>query len=389
MDFREREMGFREADRRYAELKGQLDAGTISTEEFDAQRRRLMVQDDEGRWWAKSRKSGEWNYRDGDTWVRGTPPGYQEEVVPEPTTDSSPARTPSPPHLRGVENEKDERQRGLPWVPVATGLVGLVALVGVGLISWMLAPYLWSDEDDVVPAAATVALPDVVGMSQDEAEENLRDAGFEAEAETQESSEEDKGVVMEQSPSAGAEAEENSTVAITVGEGRPAASGYVLVENDSGNLSMQVPSEWSEHSTGEDGTLEGADVDAGEGVGPAITASTDIETFESTGEVPGAYILASRSLAREYDEDQLATSGFNDRPNCEVVAREDFDRSPYSGRLVSWNCSTNGSTSYSLAAAPEGRECVVMLQITAYSEADRESAKHILDTFEVDCGRIV
>jgi len=56
---------------------------------------------------------------------------------------------------------------------------------------------------------------------------------------------------------------------------------------------------------------------------------------------------------------------------------------------VSWNCSTNGSTSYSLAAAPEGRECVVMLQITAYSEADRESAKHILDTFEVECGRIV
>ena len=388
MDFREREVDFREADRRYAELTRQRDAGSISDEEFDAQRQQLMVRDDEGRWWAKSRKTGEWNYRDGDTWVRGTPPGYQE-VVPEPTTDSSPGRTPSPPHPRGVENGKDERQRGLPWVPVATGLVGLFALVGIGIIFWIVAPYLWSDEDDAVPEAATVALPDVVGMSQDEAEENLRDAGFEAEAETQESSEEDKGMVMVQSPSAGAEAEENSTVAITVGEGRPAAApGYVLVENDSGNLSMEVPSGWSEHSTGADGTFEGADVDAGEGVGPAITASTDIETFESTGEVPGAYILASRSLAREYDEDQLATSGFNERTNCDVVAREDVDRRPYSGRLVTWNCSTNGSTSYTLAAAPEGRECAVMLQITAYSEADRESAKHILDTFEVDCGRV-
>jgi PASTA domain len=389
MDFRERGIDFQEADRRYAELARQRDAGSISDEEFDAQRRRLMVQDDEGRWWAKSRKTGEWNYRDGDTWVRGTPPGYQE-VVPKPTTDSSSKRTPSPPHPRGVENGKDERQRGLPWVPVAIGLVGLVALVGIGIIFWVLAPYLWSDDDDAVPAVATVALPDVVGMSQDEAEENLRDTGFEAETKTQESSEEDKGVVMEQSPSAGAEAEENSTVAITVGEGRPAAApGYVLVENDSGNLSMEVPSGWSEHSTGEDGTLEGADVDAGEGVGPAITASTDIETFESTGEVPGVYVLASRSLAREYDEDQLATSGFNERTNCDVVAREDFDRGSYSGKLVSWNCSTNGSTPYTLAAAPEDRECVVMLQITVYSEADRESAKHILDTFEIDCGRIV
>jgi serine/threonine-protein kinase len=273
---------------------------------------------------------------------------------------------------------------------VVAGLIGLVALVGIGIIFWVLAPYLWSDEDDAVPAAATVALPDVVGMSQDEAEENLRDAGFKAETKTQESTEKDKGMVMEQSPSAGAESEEDSTVAITVGEGRPTpAPGYVLVESDSGNLSMEVPSGWSEHSTGADGTFEGADVDAGEGVGPAITASTDIETFESTGEVPGAYILASRGLAREYDEDQLATSGFNERPNCDVVAREDVDRRPYSGRLVTWNCSTNGSTSYTLAAAPEGRECVVMLQITAYSEADRESAKHILDTFEVDCGRIV
>src|SRR5215203_1928869 len=87
MDFREREMGFREADRRYAELKGQLDAGTISTEEFDAQRQRLMVQDDEGRWWAKSRKTGEWNYHDGSAWVRGTPPGYQ--LPPAPPVESA------------------------------------------------------------------------------------------------------------------------------------------------------------------------------------------------------------------------------------------------------------------------------------------------------------
>jgi hypothetical protein len=77
MDFREDKIGFQEADRRYAELKRQRDSGTISDEEFDAQRQQLMVQDDEGRWWAKSRKTGEWNYHDGNAWVRGTPPGYQ------------------------------------------------------------------------------------------------------------------------------------------------------------------------------------------------------------------------------------------------------------------------------------------------------------------------
>src|SRR5919202_6794674 len=89
-DHREREKDFREAAVRFAETKRQFDAGSISEEEFDAQRRRLMVQDDEGRWWAKSRKTGEWNYHDGSTWVRSAPPGYQPP--PAPSGESSPDR---------------------------------------------------------------------------------------------------------------------------------------------------------------------------------------------------------------------------------------------------------------------------------------------------------
>jgi beta-lactam-binding protein with PASTA domain len=76
MDFRGREVDFQEADRRYEELKRQLDGGSISEEEFDEQLQRLMVQDESGRWWVKSRKGGEWHYHDGKSWVRGTPPGY-------------------------------------------------------------------------------------------------------------------------------------------------------------------------------------------------------------------------------------------------------------------------------------------------------------------------
>jgi hypothetical protein len=87
MDFREREVDFQGADRRYAELTRQRDAGSISEEEFDAQRQRLMVRDQEGRWWAKLGESGEWHYRESGAWVRGTPPDYREEVVPEPQLD--------------------------------------------------------------------------------------------------------------------------------------------------------------------------------------------------------------------------------------------------------------------------------------------------------------
>ena len=87
----ERETKFQEVDRRHAELKRQHDTGALSAEEFDARLRQMMVRDDEGRWWAKSRKTAEWYYHDGNTWLRGTPPSYQP-VAPD-YQQNSPTQT--------------------------------------------------------------------------------------------------------------------------------------------------------------------------------------------------------------------------------------------------------------------------------------------------------
>jgi adenine/guanine/hypoxanthine permease len=77
-------MDFHEVDRRYAELKRQHDSGTLSTEEFEAQLEQLMVRDDQGRRWTKSRETGGWHYQDGETWVQGTPSSYQSSPQPPP-----------------------------------------------------------------------------------------------------------------------------------------------------------------------------------------------------------------------------------------------------------------------------------------------------------------
>jgi hypothetical protein len=90
MDFRR--MDFREVDRRYADLKQQYDKGDLSAEEFDEQLKQMMVQDDEGRWWAKSRETGAWYYYDGSTWIQGTPPGYETRTVQEPPPVQEPPR---------------------------------------------------------------------------------------------------------------------------------------------------------------------------------------------------------------------------------------------------------------------------------------------------------
>jgi hypothetical protein len=79
---------FQEADRRYVEIKRRHEAGELAQEEFDEQLKQLMVQDEDGRWWAKSRSSGEWHYHDGNSWVRGTPRNdgvqrQQQAEIPE------------------------------------------------------------------------------------------------------------------------------------------------------------------------------------------------------------------------------------------------------------------------------------------------------------------
>ena len=73
----DQEVDFHEADRRYAEIKRRHEAGTLTDEEFDEQLKELMVQDQEDRWWAKSRTTGEWHYHDGTAWMKATPPGYE------------------------------------------------------------------------------------------------------------------------------------------------------------------------------------------------------------------------------------------------------------------------------------------------------------------------
>jgi hypothetical protein len=320
MDGKGLEIAFREADRRFAETKRQFDAGNISGEEFDAQRWRLMVQDDEGRWWAKSRKTGEWNYHDGNAWVRGTPPGYQPPPAPSVESASD----------RGSRLEQGER------LPSSRATLPDSALIGDRYIG---KPRRW-----VVMAILGVMMASLAGIG--------------------------------------------GTVAT--------APAYVPVEEDSGRLSAEVPSEWKEHFTtgsepeGEKGKTWSSFL--GENAGPSVAAINDLDSWR-TGARPhkGAYLVASKKLAREHTDDELVASGPNDySSSCEAGAIRDFDRSPYSGVMQEWtNCGGESDhTALTLAAAPEGRECVVLMQIGGYLQGDEENIRHILDTFEADCASI-
>lgn len=168
------------------------------------------------------------------------------------------------------------------------------------------------------------------------------------------------------------------------------AAGYAIVTDGVGALSLEVPSGW-EHATGEASEIGTANWSnfAGEGLASSITASPDIETWNEVGGLAGTYAVASTALAQAYTDDELVSSGPNDlSASCEPGAISGYERGPYSGRVQAWkNCGGDPAASYvTLSAAPEGRECVVLLHVAMFGDADVQVGQHILDTFEADCG---
>ena len=335
MDFGERDIDFWEADSRYADLKRQFDAGSISSDEFDAQLQQLTVQDDEGRLWVKSRESGEWHYRNGRVWTKGTPPGYQPPA--ESTHLSQPERDEGLPLSQTTlsggaaiqDQERTKQRRDVLYRVILTAGI----LVAVGMVLWRFVPGV-QDEGEPLP-------------------------------------------------------EEVSRV----------ASGYALFEHDSEALSVEVPFEWNEQiavdSEGEKGRSSWSSfLGEGESAGPSMTAVNDLYSWRNgTPGHQGVYAVASKNLAQRYTDDELVVLGPNDySSSCEAGTPQDFDRPPYSGSTLKWeNCGGESDhTAITLAVAPEDRECVIVAQVGGYfrTQADEENIQHVLDTLETDCGKI-
>jgi hypothetical protein len=256
-------MGFQEVDREYAELKRRYDAGEIRAEEFDAQRERLMVEDDEGYWWAKSKKTGEWMYYDSGDWVPGIPPGYRPPPQKLPAEESTQDRASEPqtrfgqaetaplegsplqgwtaregPLAEGPEQgerptspqqsvrgerlsppqtapplepqvrtpEGGTRRGGAPrWVLVAAP-VALVALVGL-----VVAAYFLLNRPRPVP--------DLTGQTKSAAERNAQKDAFKLAFKEDKASSDPKGTILSQDPKPGERVRQGSTIDVVTSAG--------------------------------------------------------------------------------------------------------------------------------------------------------------------------
>ncbi len=166
------------------------------------------------------------------------------------------------------------------------------------------------------------------------------------------------------------------------GSGDTAGSDYTQITDDTGAITAEVPSSWTDVASGTFTTSNGDEV------GPAMGASTDRERWVDTFEVPGMYLAASAELAERYPDDvEDRVLDDNDQSGrCEYEGRQDdYSDGKYTGKYdIYTNCDGTGNEYHVLAAVPEDRSFVVLLQSTVTSDGDREAEQRILDTFDVD-----
>ena len=145
---------------------------------------------------------------------------------------------------------------------------------------------------------------------------------------------------------------------------------YVIVIDDSGQIEVEVPAEWSD--------VNGAYDD--EFGGPSIWASTDLDEFFELFGVPGVAIDTTR------DSSQNMYRILNDvdySGDCIDNGVVEYDDGIYSGYTRLWSDCPGGSSILVLAAIPDSQRFIVRLEAQVVTDADFEALDRILSTFYV------
>jgi serine/threonine-protein kinase len=216
-------------------------------------------------------------------------------VVAPPPPPQAPRRPPTYPPAGGYDEPPRKRRRWVPWLLVAL-LVAAAALAG-----W----WAYNQIQDQLQESAPVGVPLVEGLERELAVQQIEDAGLEAEVKEEPSPEDQRGIVIEQSPTEGTQVSKGSTVTITVGTGPrqvevPALRGLTYEEavdalNEVGLKARRV----NVFAQAPEGTVAGQSPRAGE----QVDEGTEVEVRVSQGpeevEVPDVLAQSESSATAE------------------------------------------------------------------------------------------
>jgi len=207
------------------------------------------------------------------------------------------------------------------------------------------------------------------------AEEGEDDDVFQGSGDEEEGEDEEMGGGGDEQSTFADDIEDQVEAEIDLPSGTP-YSGFSTIQNNDGTLTVSVPDEWDD--------VNGSNIDTEDEVGPAVSASTDLQQYNSGFDVPGMLFHASFVAALDTSEaaEQYGTSYDCDYLPIEPLELED---DYYFGHVsIGLDCAGTTTDFVTIAADKDGASnAVVILQVQLVTDADLEALSEILNTFLV------
>lgn len=166
-------------------------------------------------------------------------------------------------------------------------------------------------------------------------------------------------------------------------------SSYVAVQDDSGQVQLEVPAEWSAI----DGSIWSSDWGGVTFEAPSVTASSDLDAYYNSYSTPGVFFAASKGLGNigGYVELLDGVKGWYEN-DCTFSQRIDYGEGDwsdpwYEGKFDVWeNCGPDNTMVIILAARPKTNPeaYLLLLEVKIISDADLNALSHILETFQAN-----
>jgi Tol biopolymer transport system component len=140
-------MSVDQLERRFRQLKAQLQAGTIGQEQFELEVQRLQYRDPRGLYWTIGAQTGQWYMYDGAAWVPRQPP------VSQPPPAAPPSAVPP-----GVPRGPVRRRRSQPVLTIFSCL-GLFFILGIAIAGVAIIGTIAAQIARPTPPALSLATP--------------------------------------------------------------------------------------------------------------------------------------------------------------------------------------------------------------------------------------
>ena len=153
-------------------------------------------------------------------------------------------------------------------------------------------------------------------------------------------------------------------------------ASYVYVTDDSGLLSIEIPTEWSDIDGGAWTTNDG-DV-----VGLSVTAAPSINDFNNSWTSPGVFFGASVEFNVLATDELLDFFDFSE--GCQYTERDTYQDPVYTGFYDLWsNCGGTDSLVVAIVVEPADGSYRAVVVVQVSTDADLDALDRILDSFIV------